>query len=257
MPLPATTAFLRTWPTSRLGATEWKPMCAQSTGRLSRRCRIVYSLRLAYLNRSIRTRLTKESTGPVKVAHIPPAWGQIVSKLFDAHGKRAHGATYESRDGAHTIFLHMLGFVDDMKNHVNDMMEPATSSVASLVSKMAEDSQLWSDLLHTAGGALEFPKLYCYVRFWQFEPSGRPYLDNTIHITLPISSPDRSSTVYVLNKYVHTARRTIGPIKCPAGIKKHSTTPSLPRVMISPKLSSPCSSQRRKRGLHISRFTFQ
>jgi hypothetical protein len=82
--------------------------------------------------------------------YSPPAWGQIVSKLFDAHGKRAHGATYVSPDGAHRIFLHMLGFVDDTKNHVNDMMEPSASSVPRLVSKMTEDSQLWSDLLHTA-----------------------------------------------------------------------------------------------------------
>jgi hypothetical protein len=122
--------------------------------------------------------------------YSPPAWGQIVSKLFDAHGKRAHGATYQSPDGAHRIFLHMLGFVDGTKNHVNNMMEPNASSVESLVSWMTADSQLWSDLFHTAGGALEFPKLYCYVSFWQFEPSGRPYLDDTIDITLPISSPN-------------------------------------------------------------------
>jgi hypothetical protein len=31
----------------------------------------------------------------------PPAWGQIVSKLFDAHCKRAHGAQYESPNGSH------------------------------------------------------------------------------------------------------------------------------------------------------------
>jgi hypothetical protein len=80
---------------------------------------------------------------------------------------------------------------------------------------MAADSQLWSDLLHTAGGALEFPKLYCYVSFWKFEPSGRPYLDDTIDITIPISSPDRTTTIHVPNKSVHTARRTLGPIKCP------------------------------------------
>jgi hypothetical protein len=49
--------------------------------------------------------------------YSPPAWGQIVSKLFDAHGKRAHGATYQSPDGTHQIFLHMLGFVEPRKRH--------------------------------------------------------------------------------------------------------------------------------------------
>jgi hypothetical protein len=109
----------------------------------------------------------------------------------------------------------MLGFVDNTKNHVNVMMEPAASPVTSLVLNMSEDPQLWSDLLHTAGGALEFPKLFCYVSFWQFETSGKPYLDDTINITLQISSPDRASTVHVPNKSVHTACQTMGPIKCP------------------------------------------
>jgi hypothetical protein len=78
--------------------------------------------------------------------------------LFDAHDKLVHGAHYQSPDGSITIFLHMLGFVDDTKHNVNDMMSPSAQSVATLVGKMAEDSQLWSDLLHVAGAALEFSK---------------------------------------------------------------------------------------------------
>jgi hypothetical protein len=74
--------------------------------------------------------------------YSPPAWAQIVSKRFDAHGKLAHGAHYQSPDGSITIFLHMLGFMDDTKHHVNDMMSPSAQSVATLVGKMAEDSQL-------------------------------------------------------------------------------------------------------------------
>jgi hypothetical protein len=145
----------------------------------------------------------------------PPAWGQIVYKLFDAHRKRAHGATYQSPDGHHTIFLHMLGFVDDTKNHVNDMMCPHPLSVEALVTLMAEDSQLWSDLLHVAGAALEFNKLYFYASYWKFEPSCRPYLDDTLQTTIPFSSPDRSTTVHFPNKSVGTAIRTLGPIKSP------------------------------------------
>jgi hypothetical protein len=87
-------------------------------------------------------------------AYSPPMWAHIVSKLFDAHGKRAHGATYCSPDGSISIFLHMLGFVDDTKHQVNDMMSPTPQSVANLVAKMAEDSQLWSDLLTASGAAL-------------------------------------------------------------------------------------------------------
>jgi hypothetical protein len=147
--------------------------------------------------------------------YSPPAWAQIVSKLFDAHGKKAHGATYCSPDGSLTIFLHMLGFVDDTKHHVNDMMSPRAQSVETLVSKMAQDSQLWSDLLTTSGAALELSKMYFYISSWKFEPSGKPYLDDSIQTTIPVKSPDRMLTVHVPNRSVHSARQTLGPIKCP------------------------------------------
>jgi hypothetical protein len=147
--------------------------------------------------------------------YSPPAWAQIVSKLFDAHGKRAHGGTYCSPDGSITIFLHMLRFVDDTKHHVNDMMSPQAQSVETLVSLMAQDSQLWSDLLTASGAALELSKMYFYISSWNFESSGKPFLDDTIHTTIPVQSPDRKSTVHVPNRSVHSARRTLGPIKCP------------------------------------------
>jgi hypothetical protein len=147
--------------------------------------------------------------------YSPPAWAQIVSKLFDAHGKQAHGATYCTPDGSISIFIHMLGFVDDMNHHVNDMLHPRAQTVTTLVAKMAEDSQLWSDLLNAAGAALELSKMYFYISSWIFDPSGKPSLDASIHTTIPVMSPDRTTTVHVPNKPVNEARRTLGPIKCP------------------------------------------
>jgi hypothetical protein len=140
--------------------------------------------------------------------YSPPAWAQIVSKLFDARGKKAHRATYCSPDGSLKIFLHMLGFVDDTKHHVNGMMSPRAQSVETLVSKMAQDSQLWSDLL-------ELSKMYFYISSWKFELNGKPFLDDSIKTTIPVKSPDRMSTVRVPNRSIHSARRTLGPIKCP------------------------------------------
>jgi hypothetical protein len=147
--------------------------------------------------------------------YSPPAWTQIVSKLFDAHRKKAHAATYCSPDGSLKLFLHMLGFVDDTKHHVNDMMSPQAQSVETLVSKMAQDSQLWSDLLTASGTALELSKMYFYISSWKFELSGKPCLDDSIKTTIPVKSPDRLSTVRVPNRSIHSARRTLGPIKCP------------------------------------------
>jgi hypothetical protein len=109
----------------------------------------------------------------------------------------------------------MLGFVDDTKHHVNDMMSPCAETVELLVSKMAEDSQLWSDLLTAAGAALELSKMHFYISSWKFEQSGKPFLDDEIHRTIPVKSPDRQTTVHVPNSSANSARRTLGPIKCP------------------------------------------
>jgi hypothetical protein len=147
--------------------------------------------------------------------YSPPAWSQIVSKWFDAHGKRAHGATYCTPDGSIKIFLHMLGFVDDTKHHVNDMMSPCAQSVTTLVDKMAEDSQLWSDLLKASGAGLELSKISFYISCWKFDTSGRPYPYDTIQTTILVKSPDRTSTQHVPNRSVYLPRRTLGPIQCP------------------------------------------
>jgi hypothetical protein len=94
-------------------------------------------------------------------------------------------------------------------------MSPCAETMELLVSKMAEDSQLWSDLLHAAGAALELSKMYFYISSWKFEQSGKPFLDDAFHTTIPVKSPDRQTTVHVPNRSVNSARRTLGPIKCP------------------------------------------
>jgi hypothetical protein len=114
-----------------------------------------------------------------------------VKKLFDDHGKQAHGATYCTPDGSLSIFLHMLCFVDDTKHHVNDLMSPQAQSVETLVSMMAKDSQLWSNLLTASGAALELSKMYFYISSWKFELSRKQFLDNSIQTSIPVKSPDR------------------------------------------------------------------
>jgi hypothetical protein len=106
-------------------------------------------------------------------------------------------------------------FVDDTKHHVNDMMCQQAQSVETLVSLMAQDSQLWSDLLTTSGAALELLKMYFYISSWKFERSGKPFLHDTIQTTIPVRSPDQQSTVHVPNRSVYAAPRTLEPIKCP------------------------------------------
>jgi hypothetical protein len=70
-------------------------------------------------------------------------------------------------------------------------------------------------LLTASSAALELSKMYFYISSWKFEPSGRPFLDNSIKTTVPVKSPNRLSTVHMPNRSVNSARRTLGPIKCP------------------------------------------
>jgi hypothetical protein len=137
------------------------------------------------------------------------------------------------------------------------MMCPQPLSVDPLVTLMAEDSQLWSDLLHVAGAALEFTQLYLYVSYWQFFPSGRPYLDNTVTTTIPVSSPNRSTTVHFPNKLIHTARRTLGPGKSSGRNQSAQYEALLTKSDNFSRVFSPLSSRSAMRGPPTSRSISQ
>jgi hypothetical protein len=51
---------------------------------------------------------------------------------------------------------------------------------------MQSDAQLWGNLLHVSGGALEISKCNYYVMYWKFKPSGIPTLTININTTLRI-----------------------------------------------------------------------
>jgi hypothetical protein len=100
--------------------------------------------------------------------------------LFDCHQQASYGAEYFTPDQNITIKLSMVGFVDDTKGQTNDMKEETPLSDTTLLSRMQHDAQLWGDLLHVSGGALEIPKCNYYVMKWKFKGNGLPELDKAI-----------------------------------------------------------------------------
>jgi hypothetical protein len=106
----------------------------------------------------------------------PMIWCFISSMLFDIHQEHALGASYASPDGSTTIRLFMIGFVDDTYGSVNDFSRTPAPSPTELVSMAQKDSQLWSDLLHRSGGALELAKSKYHTISYLFMPSGAPAL---------------------------------------------------------------------------------
>ena len=88
----------------------------------------------------------------------PSIWLFISSTLFDVHSTLAQGATFISPDGTISVRFSMVGFVDDSTGNCNDFQPQSEIDVDELLRRMANDAQIWSNLLHCSGGKLELPK---------------------------------------------------------------------------------------------------
>jgi hypothetical protein len=146
----------------------------------------------------------------------PSIWLQICSVLFDCHNQRSYGANYSSPDGSIKFKTSMTGFVDDTKGQVNDMDSPYPLPLHELLAHMQADAQLWGDLLHVSGGALEIPKCNYYIMQWKFLPSGIPVLDSDIETVLHIAQGDRTASVTITNDAITIAHKTLGTWKSAA-----------------------------------------
>ncbi len=140
----------------------------------------------------------------------PPVWLQICSVLFDCHEQLSTGAEFFSPDRQTVVENSMAGYVDDTKCITNDMNQTHPLPVDTLVTTMQEDTQIWGDLLHASGGALEIPKCNFYVMHWQFDDSGLPRLDAKLDTTIQLENGDRTESVRLRNDSVMQAHKTLG-----------------------------------------------
>lgn len=146
----------------------------------------------------------------------PSIWLQICSVLFDCHNQRSFGATYTSPDGNIIFKNSMTGFVDDTKGQTNDMSSSEALPLQQLIARMQADAQLWGDLLHVSGGALEIPKCNYYVMKWDFKSSGIPKLDKGVDTILFLENGDRTTSVSMTNDAITVAHKTLGTWKSAA-----------------------------------------
>jgi exonuclease III len=142
----------------------------------------------------------------------PAVWLTVCSILFQCHQKASHGAEYVTPDKRLSLKLSMAGFVDDTKGQTNDMRSPTAIPLATLVSQMQDDAQLWGDLLHVSGGALEIPKCNFYIMHWLFQENGIPTLDKDLHQQLHLEAGDGTKTT-LTNDSVEEAHKTLGTWK--------------------------------------------
>jgi hypothetical protein len=144
----------------------------------------------------------------------PAVWLLVCSLLFDCHQKASHGAEYFTPDNRLQIKLSMAGFVDDTKGQTNDMQETTLLPSDTLLARMQDDAhQLWGDLLHVSGGALEIPKCNYYVMQWRFNNQGNPALDRSVQTEMHLKSGNGHTTVTLQNDSVKAAHKTLGTWK--------------------------------------------
>ena len=148
----------------------------------------------------------------------PAIWVIVCSALFDAHESAGHGALYETPDRTVSLRINMVGFVDDTSGSVNQFSQNTPPSPYKLVELMQSDAQLWSDLLHTSGGALELSKCSYHIMFYDFTSSGAPVLrGGQIGPTIQVQSGDRSSSDAFSALSAYTSHKTLGVHKEPSG----------------------------------------
>jgi hypothetical protein len=75
----------------------------------------------------------------------------------------------------------MTGFIDDTKGQINNMESPHPILLQQLIDRMQSNAQLWGNLLHVSGGALEIPKCNHYVMQWNLKLSGIPELNADVN----------------------------------------------------------------------------
>ena len=109
----------------------------------------------------------------------PFYWLLISSTLYDLYcAKTTGGATYSSPDKSVTVRIHLLGFVDDVKNRTNLWTAANSALLATtldqLIAQATKDSQLWHDILTTANQELELTKCKYHFIHFEFDENGSP-----------------------------------------------------------------------------------
>ena len=152
----------------------------------------------------------------------PILWTIISSRLFDAHGKLAKGATYWTPDRQELASYSMVGFVDDTYGVVT-ANEEDQATFTNLLHDARQDAQLWTDLLAAAGGALEPPKCKYHAITFKFSAGGAPVMqhyetdqDQVLSVTNPITHQEQSFERLSPNE----SHRILGCYTCPGGSQK-------------------------------------
>jgi len=152
----------------------------------------------------------------------PMIWCFLSSILFDCYEKQAHGAVYELPDRSGTTSVYMVGYVDDSNGQTNKFRDNVQPQDSEILQQATHDAQTWHDVLGASGGALELPKCSYQLLSWQFTKDGVPYLKMEVPIhPVTVSNTDGTDPQNIPAISAHTAHKTLGHYKDPAGNQSH------------------------------------
>jgi hypothetical protein len=119
-------------------------------------------------------------------------------------------------DGTHQVRIGMVGFVDNSTGSCNDFRPQDQVSIHTLGKRMEHDAQLWNDILHIPGQALELPKCSFHLLYFEMAPSGKPRVisdpyDDMIHVT----ESTTGRLIPIPAKGANDSHKTLGHYKAP------------------------------------------
>ena len=152
-------------------------------------------------------------------AGSPCAWGKIASRALDLHAQHNHGANYRDPLDHHQVKINMMGYVDDNNITVSSGPLSPSNTTESLIHKAQQDAQLWHDILHATGGALNLGKCFYQAISHHFTTSGTPAItqldtDTDITIVDPDGNPQK-----IRNLSPFTSYRSLGFYQSMSGLK--------------------------------------
>ena len=103
------------------------------------------------------------------------AWGLVYDKLDKVYQDHTAGGHFTDIRGNVKWHTRQGAFVDDVTLFHKGKPSETAQSLSRIASK---DMQLWTDLLWTSGGAINFKETKTYTRIfkWPFTPGGKPFL---------------------------------------------------------------------------------
>jgi hypothetical protein len=88
-------------------------------------------------------------------------------------------------------------FVDDTANGVSDAHQDDPMSVTEIVGHLLHTVQSWDRILYSSGGALEIPKCFWHLVYWEWS-NGRPQMMNSVSTPATIAITKGSVPVYMV-----------------------------------------------------------